>query len=593
MSDTQSETESLLAIIRDIDKQSIMLPEFQRDFRWDIDQTFALFDSLIRDIFVGTIIYGKPSFGMTLREIDKRPRRGKGSRTKIQQESYSTESIKKLILTRRLRVVLDGQQRLTSLYRAMTGKGDDRVYLRLKKFPTFEAIRGLELEQMLHDIGGEPSAEYISVLVSDAYRAEVESLEDEDLNNLFDGMPYARRLSERTSQAYRDDQKIFRRAVSKLRDLFKQEKLIAYYMLDMGMEKFCLFFERSNSRGIQLNFTDILAAKLYTGFNLRGKMDEFQDRNKGVRLNREVIIRTVAYMRGRDSGGTISIDRTAILENLEADDFKRYWDDVCKFYEDSIAYLTKQRYVVSWSWLPLDNLLIPLMIFRWHLRGFDQMTEEKRRFLEFWFWSAIFSNRYSSASNEAIVHDSRLLEQVARGESVSDRTFFARLRPQIHEADDLLSYTRPTSGIYRGVLNLLGYAAHGLRDWQSNQLLQPEMNIEAHHIFPRAYLVREDIELDVGSDDVEELMNSVVNIALIPKLTNIKIGKKAPSQYLGELQRTNAALAGCLTTHAIPADLLDPDRDAFFKDFLIDRAKQMLALIQQYTTSPQEPASSK
>ena len=37
----------------------------------------------------------------------------------------------------------------------------------------------------------------------------------------------------------------------KLSDLFKREKLISYYLLDMSLDKFCLFFERSNSRGIQ------------------------------------------------------------------------------------------------------------------------------------------------------------------------------------------------------------------------------------------------------------------------------------------------------------------------------------------------------
>jgi uncharacterized protein with ParB-like and HNH nuclease domain len=64
-SDTQSQTESLLDIVKGTQYESIMLPEFQRDFRWEMEQTCDLFDSLIRDIFIGTIIYGKPSFGMT------------------------------------------------------------------------------------------------------------------------------------------------------------------------------------------------------------------------------------------------------------------------------------------------------------------------------------------------------------------------------------------------------------------------------------------------------------------------------------------------------------------------------------------------
>lgn len=271
---------------------------------------------------------------------------------------------------------------------------------------------------------------------------------------------------------------------------------------------------------------------------------------------------------------------------MDAKHFVRYWDDVCRYYEDCVDYLTKQRYVISWDWLPRENLLIPLMIFRWHLRGFDQMVEEQRQFLEFWYWSAIFSNRYNTASNEAIIHDSGVFEQVARGQPIKDRAFFTRLRPQVQQPDDLLNYTRPTIGIYRGILNLLGYAAGGLKDWPSDQTLTPEMSLEAHHIFPRAYLTAADTELDVASDDIMELMNSVVNIALVPKLTNIKIGKKPPSQYLGELKRSNPKLEACLATHAIPAGLLDPERDSFFQEFLNERAAAMLRLIQRYTQPP-------
>ena len=63
-----------------------------------------------------------------------------------------------------------------------------------------------------------------------------------------------------------------------LENLCRQEKLVAYYLLDTDEEKFALFFERSNSKGIQLDFIDILAAKLYAGFNLRAADGKFRGR---------------------------------------------------------------------------------------------------------------------------------------------------------------------------------------------------------------------------------------------------------------------------------------------------------------------------
>lgn len=591
MTDTQSQTESILDIIKGVDNRSIMLPEFQRDFRWEIEQTFDLFDSLIRDIFVGTLIYGKPSFGMTLREIDKRPRRGAGSRARIPLIPLSTEEIKRQTQTKNLRIVLDGQQRITSLYRAITGQGKDAVYLVLKPFPNFDAARNLPLEELIHTIQGEPAPDRISVLVSDAYRAETESLEDDQLNELFDATPYARRYSDKTASGYKADQRIYRRAISRLRDLFKQEKLIAYYLLDMGVEKFCIFFERSNSRGIQLNFTDILAAKLYHGFNLRGKIEAFEDQYK-LPLNRDLIIRAVAYVRGRDAGGAISIERKVILETLEVDDFLRHWDDVCRHYVDSITYLLKQHYLVSRDWLPFTSLLLPLMMFRRHIKGFDQMSEDQRRLVEYWYWAAIFSNRYSTASNEALINDSRILEQAARGETLTEhRAFFGRLRPSLAVPDDLSSVSRRTSAIFRGALNLLWYASGGLRDWNNAQTLTSEMQLEAHHIFPRAYLARTDVEFDLGRDDIDELVNSVVNLTLIPKLTNISIGKNPPSVYLGEVRKKNPTLGESLRSHLVPERLLEGgEHDGLFGEFIKERASRIFALIQRYTAPPSLPS---
>jgi hypothetical protein len=89
--DTGQKTESLAQLVADIDRKSVVLPEFQRDFVWEIERTHDLFDSFVRDIFVGSLIYGVPSFEITARELDKRPRNGKGSRTKLTLTAYTKE----------------------------------------------------------------------------------------------------------------------------------------------------------------------------------------------------------------------------------------------------------------------------------------------------------------------------------------------------------------------------------------------------------------------------------------------------------------------------------------------------------------------
>lgn len=587
MNDTQSQTESLLDIVKGIHAHTIMLPEFQRDFRWDIEHTYDLFDSLMRDIFIGTLIYGKPSFGMTLREIDQRPRKGKGSNAPLATYDYSTSEISKKIQTQNLRVVLDGQQRLTSIYRAIMGL--DNVYIILKNDIDGGNITQLTLEEMVESVAGEESPSSICVRVSDAFDAEERGLDDEDLNERFAQTRYAiKQMSNAEWSQRKPAEKIYRRAVRKLIDLFKQQKMVAYYMLDMSLDKFCLFFERSNSRGIQLDFTDILAAKLYHGFNLRKKIEEFESQSK-LRLTREIIIRAIAYICSTERGGAVSIDKKFILEQLEASDFQTHWDETCNLYAESLQYLINQHYILSQDWMPSENMIIPLMIFRHKLKGFDQITQEQRTFLEYWYWASIFANRYSGSSNEVIINDCNAFVQIAAGERVNARGYFARMRSLVTEPDDLFSYTKKSSAIYRGLLNLLGYAAQGLKDWNNTQKIDVSMRLEDHHVYPRGYIASPP-ELDLDRGEAAQLVDCVVNRTLIPKLTNITVGKKAPQVYLSELQRgANPQLAECLPSHLIdPGMITEPAWNGHFRLFLDQRAKAIFALIERFAIAPAE-----
>jgi hypothetical protein len=462
MNENQSQTESLLDIVRSIQQETLLLPEFQRDFRWELDQTYDLFDSLIREIFIGTIIYGKPGFGMTLRQIDNRPRKGKGTRAALRMRHYGKDEIVNKSRTQNLRIILDGQQRITSIFRALTGA--DNVFLILKNNMKPEELIERPLEEIIGEVAGEESEDAVSVRISDAYQAEVKSLEDEDLDATFTKTAFSLRLGQ-DDPSWKSFAKVYRRATKKLIDLYKKQKLVAFHLLDMTLEKFCLFFERSNSRGIQLNFTDILAAKLYHGFNLRQKIDDFEAQHN-LRLNRETIVRTVAYLTAVEKGLPVTIDKKAILENLEPADFDKHWDRASLLYKDSIDHLVAQHFVLNRNWLPSENMVIPLMIFLSHVKGFSRNDEARRKFLEFWFWASVFANRYSTASNEVIISDSNALSQVAQGKRIERRDYFTRLRSLVTDPDDLFIYTKRTSAIYRGVLNLIGYAIGGLRDWK-------------------------------------------------------------------------------------------------------------------------------
>ena len=175
MKDNQSQTESILEIVKAIEEKSVVLPEFQRDFRWEMDKTFDLFDSLVRGIFIGSVIYGKPAFTISVRNIDMRPRKGKGSKANLTTYEIKGDDAVEQSKTRNLRLLLDGQQRITSIVRAL--KGTDKVYFTVSSNADVSQINSVTLEGIFGSIDGSESSERLCVSMHHAWQVEEEGLD--------------------------------------------------------------------------------------------------------------------------------------------------------------------------------------------------------------------------------------------------------------------------------------------------------------------------------------------------------------------------------------------------------------------------------
>lgn len=273
------------------------------------------------------------------------------------------------------------------------------------------------------------------------------------------------------------------------------------------------------------------------------------------------------------SGDRRDIGRQYILSSLNADHFNQHWDTMCNYYRMSLDYLYDNHFLVSQKWLPYENMLIPMILFLSKLpnNDFTQMNDLQRRFLKFWYWSVTFSQRYSSASLETILIDSSVLMRAAQGDYSFDQPYFKRFEYVITSYYDLLTISKKPNAVYKGVLNLMNLHSGGIRDWKNNNLVTfTSASLEDHHIFPLQYL-------STKFPDVSETVNnSVLNRTLIPKITNIKIGKQPPSEYLREMFEANPDLPDSLGKHFIPSELLDGDYDDKYNEFLEDRGKLLM-----------------
>ncbi len=580
--DRQS-SESIRNLMEDIDNNNITLPEFQRDFVWDITKTYDLFDSIVKDIFIGSIIYGIPSFEVTVREIDNRDRKTSGKRRKkLKLISYTKEEITMKVNTQRgFRLVLDGQQRVTSIFRAVKGidtiwfvcKNEDEVDEDMKN----KEINQMTLEEVLYEFNGQEDENRLSIKLSDVYSIMENSyFEDEIKENFFSKIKFIENVSEEEQNLYFRRYLIFSR---KIQDLFKAQKLISYYLLNMNSEKFALFFERSNSKGVRLNFIDILAAKLYKGFNFRNEMEKVIDlHGNKYNFEREIIVRTISYI---VSNGK-NVDRGFILKNLNHEDFNLYWNEVCDSYKKVLDFLFDNHFIISQSWMPYDNIVIPLMVFFRELphKDFTQMNEKQKEFIHYWYWASIFSQRYGGASNDVIIQDSNILKIIAKNQKITDKTYFSKLRIQVNAFEDLYLFSKSGSSIYRGILNLINYNTRGLKDFKSTNQITFNSKLEDHHIFPKEYIKTQIKE----NEEYIEMIDCVLNRTLIPKIVNIQIGRKSPSRYLNDLKRDNPNIIESLKTHLIPVDIIEGLYDEFYLDFLEERAKLIFSIIKKHIT---------
>ncbi len=579
------QTQSLKQLILDIDDKKIFLPEFQRDFVWEISKTYDLFDSLVKDIFIGAIIYGIPSFDIAIREIDNRKKIAKGKKRAALEVTTITkkqiEDINKI--GGNFRLVLDGQQRTTSLYRAL--KGTDEVWFVAKNDDEVQitSFENAKLEDILEEISGEQDAERLSIKLSDVWDIEMNDYDEEEIKEkFFFQTSYFKTYCDDEGFDIKSEFKKFRNLRKKIADLFKSEKLLSFYLLDMNLEKFVVFFERSNTRGVQLNFIDILAAKLYTGnFNLKEKIKFFEQQNPDYNLVPEIIVRSIAYIKSSPK----EINRNYILTSLNADDFKEWWDKLCKWYKVTLDYLFQNNFIISQDWMPYENMVIPMMNFLKEIGGdFHQMNPQQKKFIDYWYWNSVFSLRYSGSSNERIIEDSNILIQIARGKKTNSASFFNKLsKIQILSAEDIFSFDKKANAVYKGILNLINFEKGGLINWNNDAKLSLNSVLEDHHIFPKNFL-----QNALTSEAEKDLIDCVANRTLLPKIQNIKISDQTPSEYLAEIKVVNPEIGKSLENHLITKELLNGEYDKEFNFFLELRANSIFELVKKHIIEPKE-----
>ena len=567
-----------------VQEGKIQLPDFQRGWVWDDYRIKSLLASISRSFPVGAV--------MTL-----------SSGSDIKFRTRPIEGVNGNITGAPDSFLLDGQQRLTSLYQALrhpcpVDTHDDRGQ-RIKRCYYIDMKAALD-----------PSIDREDAIISvpenrkvteDFGRNTVLDLSTPELEYerhmipteaLMDGMDWGFRYAQfwqghNESHPEEDAFQFFNKFKQLVLDSFTDYQLP---VIDLGKdtpkEAVCVVFEKVNTGGVTLSVFELATASFAAdaeSFSLRDdwevrkqRMDSFGALH-GIQgdqfLQAVALLKTQEERRQAMSKGTPSAQAPGIgckkrdILDLELKDYQRWADEVESGFIDAAKFLRTQ-FVFGQRNVPYTTQLVPMAALYVEL-GNELNTGIAMSRLERWFWSGIFGEVYGGTTETQFSLD---LAQVA--EYVRDGTPPTLVTQANFIPERLLTLRTRNSAAYKGLYAL--QMKSGASDWITGKPLSiadlHNENIDIHHIFPKAWCQ------DAKPAIPARIYDSVINKTPIDASTNKVIGRRAPSCYLPRLRQkmTPEKLDRVLEAHWLDPHTLE--RDNFAQSF-VERGEAMLRLI--------------
>lgn len=541
--DPVPQMEDLLRVVEDSFDGKIVIPDFQRSFVWRKDKVEELLISILQGFFIGTFLVlvtdpRKPMFDYKMVEGIK------------ELEGFGNPKNHMLV-----RLVLDGQQRISSLFYALYAPD-----LRLKKSKHPHRFFWL-LEET---IKGELQEAVIGVSTRDKKRmAEIESLIQENK-----AIPFAN-LRDRNFfyDWIHGSQKTWR---GKDRDLIKQvyttfERFrvpIVRLSESLKNEKVVSIFERINRMGLNLSLFDLAAARLYNKkpkIDLRKDWEKFEKAHKtdaATVVKPESILRMVTLFQGKEPRKGTMLD---ILGKLDSATFKEHWQQATRYIVKAYRRVLNTYGAIKPRRIPYPPMLVPLAVL---LKELDSMRAGASAYkkLNRWYWSSVFDNRYDSAVDSTTYQD---VKDITKWLQKDLEPKWIKKVALIQEELD----TRDTrSAIFRGLMCLI--SNKGAKDFLTGQPANLN-DCDVDHIFPQAPNRR------------IQGIHSVLNRTLLSVETNRVIKRhKKPSKFLEEFKKGHGndekELLKTLNTHFISRKAYDELKRGNFKGFIEERRKKLL-----------------
>jgi hypothetical protein len=557
-----------------IERGELRLPEMQRRYVWRSSRVRDLLDSLYR---------GYPSGAILIWETDE---------VVPQQDFAITQESNPYAKTQ---LLLDGQQRLTSLSAVIRGQpvqvnGRVRPIELLFNLEHPDALTFVsEVDDNNTDIdndslefgedGEEPIAE------------EADATEDE-LQKRFNKMTFVvgtRKLEQlpqwvKVSEVFKTDNDApflqragvsgfddpryerYSQRLARLRGIRKYVYRMDVLERTLSYDEVTEIFVRVNSLGAKLRSSDLALAQITAKW--RGSLKVFQAfqadcAKDGFEIDLGLHLKNlVAHATGQS--------RFLTVANLTPEELKAGWDDGCRGMEFAINFLRSNAGISSPALLASPFLLISLGFYG--AKRSYKLAAAEAKGLRRWVLLANAKGRYSRGSSETLLdQDLKTLREGGGFQELLDR-----LRTQVGRLDvtpEELEGRNQRSALFKTMF--LAFQAADARDWRSNLVIALSHvgnahQLQFHHIFPKAVL---------KSTATTRETDDIANLAFISGKANRKISAKEPALYFPEVRKANGEQpfeSQCIPTNP---DVLTVER---YKAFLAERRRLITERLNEF-----------
>lgn len=523
-----------------IRNNDIVLPEFQREYVWNKDQSKKLLTSLISEYPVGALLFWKTDQPPELKNIQEREDR--------------------LGL---IQVILDGQQRLTSLYLLIEGE--------IPPFYTNDDIKNDPRELFFNIDAGEFQYYTTNLMKGNSLWVRVVDCFKNDDINVFE---IAEQKAASKEEAFGLANK-YTRYLTNLRNIKNTDLPVLTVPSDAELDDAINIFDLVNSQGTKLTDAELALTHITGKWSharriIKQKIDDLENEDFYFDLN---------FMTRAITG---VVAHRALYETVHNEPKVRLmegWDKLRKILDYLVAVLSERAFINSTFDLSTTNVLIPIIVYLSVNKGKFPDEKNLKRALHF-IYNALTWARYSGQTDQRLEYD---VITVVREENPWPTMIEALIdqRGRIEVKPDDLEGRTAQHPLF--LSTYIATKANGAVDWFNGLPLTKRSarsyTMHSHHIFPTSLLYKNGYDPDNHLH--RKITNEIANRAFLTADTNISISNQLPEKYLPEIEKH---YPGALAKQFIPMhpELWKMDR---YADFLEARRNLIAIKINEFYKS--------